>query len=99
MRQPIQRIAQDLSSALNNISRLANKRTREAQDTMSDAIADSIQEVLPEADISISQSSQTSIIDVSDENILARELGSLSREADQPIARALEDTFENVTTR
>lgn len=95
MRQPIQRIAQDLSSALNNIARLANTRTREAQIQTSEAIAESVQEIVPEADVSISQSSQSSIIDISDENILARELGSLSQEADRPIARAL----ENVTTR
>ena len=95
MRPPIQRIAQDLTNALNNISRLADNRTREAKVDMSETIAESVREVLPKADVIISQNSQNHFIDVTDDNLQAREFGSFSQEADRPIARAL----ENVTLR
>lgn len=94
MRQPIQRTAQDLTNALNNITCFAKTRTREAQAKMSVAIAESIQEILPEADVSIAQNSQNSILDISDNNLLAREMGSPSQAADMPITRAL-DTITN----
>lgn len=94
MRQPIQRTAQDLANALNNITRFTKIRTRKAQAQMSVAIAESIQEILPEADVSISQNSQNSLLDISDNNLLAREMGSPSQAADMPITRAL-DTITN----
>lgn len=91
MRSPINRTSEDLTRALNTIARLARSRTREAQTQASETIAQSIQNILPEADISLSQSTQNKTIEVTDDNLLSRELGSLSQEADRPIARALED--------
>jgi len=90
MRRPVQTIARDFAKVLKNISSRVDASARDERARISQAIVESIEEVLPQADVVLSQGSDRHFVDVTDENLLARERGSLLVATDAPIARALE---------
>lgn len=99
MRSPINRIVSDLTAALNRMRETVDESAREARGQAASTIIESIQGNLPEADVLTSNIGSSTVIDVRDQNLLARELGSFDRPADQPVLRALEIARERFADR
>lgn len=88
-RQARQQTANDLASVLGRLPRLIETRATAARQSLAEELSSAVSKALPAADTRINRVGNRVMLEVSDENLAARELGSVDEAPDQPITRVI----------